>query len=46
MGRLERLYVESVKADRISDADFYRKELKRLYPDWVYTPPKKEEVKQ
>ncbi len=43
VARLESLYVEAVKADRVTDANYYRKELKRLYPDWEYKPPKKEE---
>jgi colicin import membrane protein len=41
--KLEKLYVEAVRDDRMVDADFYAKELKRMYPDWKYTPPKKEE---
>ncbi len=46
VSRLERLYVESVKADRMTDAEFYRKELKRMYPGWVYIPPEKKEQKE
>ena len=42
VSRLEGLYVEAVKEDRIVDADFYRKELKRMYPDWKYSPQKNE----
>lgn len=44
--RFERLYLDAIREDRISDATFYRKELKRMYPDWEYKPPKKEEVKK
>lgn len=44
--RLERLYVESIREDRVTDANYYRKELKRLCPGWEYKPPKKEEVKE
>lgn len=43
VGRLERLYVEAVKEDRVVDADFYRREIKIMYPDWKYTPPEKKE---
>ena len=40
---LERLYVEALKADRVTDASFYRKTLKTLYPDWEYKPPQKDQ---
>lgn len=43
VSRLERLYVEAVKEDRMVDADFYRVELKRMYPDWKYVPEEKRE---
>ncbi|MCR5413288.1 MAG: hypothetical protein K6F50_01000 [Kiritimatiellae bacterium] len=44
--RLERRYVEAVRADRLADAEFYRSEIKRMYPGWVYTPPAKEKKEQ
>ncbi len=46
VARLERMYTDAIREDRVVDADFYRKELKRLYPDWVYAPPKEEESKK
>lgn len=39
VSKLERLYVEAVRAGRITTADYYRKTLKSLYPDWEYKPP-------
>ena len=46
VGRLERLYCDAVRLDRVTEAEFYRRELKRLYPDWEYKPPKEEEKKE
>lgn len=43
VNRLERLYVEAVREDRVTDAEYFRRELKRLYPDWTYKPPKQED---
>ncbi len=40
---LERLYVAALKEDRVTDAQFYRKTLKSLYPDWEYKAPQQEE---
>jgi len=40
VSRMERLYIEAVREDRMVDADFYAKELKRMYPDWKYVPGK------
>ena len=40
--RLERLYVEAIRADRLTDAAFYRKTLKSLYPDWKYEAKREE----
>ena len=40
---LERLYVAALKDDRVTDAQFYKKTLKSLYPDWEYKAPQKEE---
>ena len=36
VARLERLYVNALKEDRVIDAEFYRKNLKSLYPDWEF----------
>lgn len=34
--RLERLYVKALSEDRVVDADFYRQQIKAMYPDWKY----------
>ena len=34
---LEPLYVAALKEDRVVDADFYRKSLLSMYPDWELT---------
>ena len=49
--RLERLYEKALREDRIVDADFYRKQIKQMYPGWIFTPGeegkgKREEEKQ
>ena len=36
ISKVERLYIEAVKDGRITDADYYRKTLKSLYPDWEF----------
>lgn len=41
--KLERLYISAIKANRITDAEYYRANLKSLYPDWEYKPEKNEE---
>ena len=49
VSRLETLYRSAVADERFTDARFYEKNLKALYPDWKYTPPdksKKEEDKK
>ena len=33
---LEKLYVEALRENRVIDAEFYRKTLKSLYPDWEF----------
>ena len=33
---LEKLYVEALGEDRVVDAEFYRQNLKALYPDWEF----------
>lgn len=38
---LERLIDEASGEDRVADAEFYRKTLKAMYPDWVQKPPQK-----
>ena len=34
---MERLYRNALKEDRVVDAEFYRKSLKSLYPDWEFS---------
>ena len=34
---MERLYVSALKEGRVIDADFYKKSLKSMYPDWELT---------
>ena len=36
VSRLEKLYVEALKEDRIVDAEYYKENLKSLYPDWEF----------
>ena len=33
---LEKLYVEALRENRVIDADFYRKNIKSMYPDWEF----------
>ena len=33
---MERLYVSALKEGRVIDADFYKKSLKSMYPDWEF----------
>ncbi len=33
---MEKLYVDAVKDNRVIDADFYRKSIKSMYPDWEF----------
>lgn len=40
---LEKLYVDALKEDRVVDADFYRKSIKSLYPDWEFKGEEKKE---
>ena len=35
---LERLYRQALAEDRVVDAEFYRKSLKSLYPEWEFRP--------
>ncbi len=37
ISRLEKLYVNALKEDRIVDAKFYETQLKTMYPDWKFT---------
>ena len=46
VARLEKLYVEAIRDDRVVDADHYRKQLKSMYPDWKYSPKEKETKKE
>ena len=36
VSRIEKLYVEALKEDRIVDAEYYKENLKCLYPDWEF----------
>ena len=36
VSRIEKLYVEALKEDRIVDAEYYKENLKSLYPDWEF----------
>lgn len=36
VAKLERLYVAAIKANRITDAEYYRSTLRSLYPDWEF----------
>ena len=33
---LEKLYVEAIRENRVIDAEYYKKTLKSLYPDWEF----------
>lgn len=37
ISRLEKLYVNALKEDRVVDAKFYETQLKTMYPDWKFT---------
>lgn len=41
--RLEKQYITALKEDRIVDADFYKSQLKAMYPDWKFTKKETEE---
>ena len=41
--RLEKLYVAAVRAGRVTDAEYYKRTLKSLYPDWTYKPQTEEQ---
>ena len=45
---LERMFVDAIRDGRVIDAEFYKKTIKELYPDWEYRPQntEQEEVKQ
>lgn len=43
VAKLERLYVAAVRENRVTDADYYRKALLSLYPDWEFTSLKNDE---
>lgn len=46
VGTLERLYVQAVREDHLTDADFYKTTLKNLYPGWEYKPPQKDKEEE
>ncbi len=33
---MERLYVDALKENRVIDADFYKKSILSMYPDWKF----------
>ena len=37
VSNLEALYVAALREDRVVDADYYRKTLRSMYPDWGLT---------
>lgn len=41
--RLEKLYVTALVEDRVVDAEFYKNQIKVMYPDWKFTKKEKEE---
>ena len=41
--RLEKLYVTALVEDRVVDAEFYKNQIKAMYPDWKFTKKEKEE---
>ena len=40
---LEKLYVAAIREDRVIDADYYRKSILTLYPDWKFEGEEKKE---
>lgn len=42
VARLEKLYVDALKEDRVVDADFYRNQLETMYPGWKFTKKESE----
>lgn len=40
--RLEKLYLDALKEDRVVDADFYRNQLETMYPGWKFTKKESE----
>ena len=43
VGTLESLYRQALAEGRVIDADFYRANLKSLYPDWEFSLESPEE---
>ena len=42
---IEPLYVQAIKEDRVTDAEFYRKSIQALYPDWEFKLEEQPKVK-
>ena len=36
---MEKLYVDALKENRVIDADFYKKSIRVMYPDWKFKAP-------
>ena len=36
VSRIESMYIQALREDRVVDAEFYKKNLKSLYPDWEF----------
>lgn len=45
VGSIEKLYVQALKKGDVILADYYRQNLKSLYPDWEFKGEKQEETK-
>jgi hypothetical protein len=45
VARIEKLYIEAVQDDRVIDAEFYRNQIKTMYPDWEFSIKKHENKK-
>jgi colicin import membrane protein len=45
VARIEKLYIEAIQDDRVIDAEFYRNQIKTMYPDWEFSIKKHENKK-
>ena len=43
IGTMEKLYVKALRENRVIDADFYKKTILSMYPDWKFAGEKKPE---
>lgn len=37
VSRIEKLYVKAIQDDRVVDAEFYRNQIKNMYPEWEFS---------